>query len=283
LAILYAILCVGLNEMQPSDPEHGISSEMKAAYLTACYSLNGHLTSAPYQTSVQALLLIALSLRGCGKDGQSWYISGQAARLALSLGLHKTVRRQTNHVDLSAQQRHQLSEADNFRRRLWGSCFSLEMLLQLESGRPSSIGSTRIYGSSYDERDTPVPEDEGIDTGDEEEMTFFTAWASLASIMGQISDRLYGPRRFNGALGMLGETARLSRSLTMWETALPESLKPHNESGNDHVLAVFLAQQFYHVSESLLRHLVNLSALDFAHRAWYAESGRDCAQVRTDF
>ncbi|KAK0385734.1 hypothetical protein NLU13_6911 [Sarocladium strictum] len=262
LAVLYAILCIGMNETRPGT-QHDISPEMRDSYLTACYSLHAHLTAAPYQTSVQALLLIALSLRGCGKDGQSWYMSGQAVRLALSLGLHKTMRRQLNKMDLSAQQRFQMSDAESSRRRLWGACFSLEMLLQLESGRPSSIGSAHIFGLTYGERGTPIPEEDGMETGDGEEMTFFTAWVSLASIMGQISDRLYSQHRFNGAVDMLGQTARLARSLSLWEAALPESLKPHNESDGNFVMAVFLAQQFHHAQIAVSR-----TAMVFPHKGF---------------
>jgi hypothetical protein len=252
LAILYAVICIGLNEKAKdlSATEQEIPPDMRPSYLTACYSLQSHLTAAPYHTSVQALLLLALGLRACSKDGQSWYVSGQAARMALSLGLHKSIRSLPNQSDLSAQQRHQLNDMDKSRRYLWGSCFSLEMLLQLESGRASSISSSHLLGTTYSERGTPVPGDEGLETDGEEEMTFFSAWVSLASIMGQISDRLYSQPRFTQAMDMLGQTSRLARSLSAWEALLPETLKPQNQSGDNHLLAVFLAQQFHHVSQA---------------------------------
>lgn len=78
LVSLYAIVCIGMNEMPLSDSALATCPVPQTTYLTACYGLHAHLTASPYLSSVQALFLLALSLRGCGKDGQTWYILGLA-------------------------------------------------------------------------------------------------------------------------------------------------------------------------------------------------------------
>lgn len=282
LVMLYSIVSIGMNETSPSHPLLATCDVSATEYLTASYALHAHLTASPYQPSVQALLLLALSLRGCGKEGQSWYILGLAIRLAMSIGLHKS-------VEAPQQQRIRLRDSASLPRRLWWSCFSLERLLQLECGRPSSIDSTQDYGSVDVDLGIRMPgfgpwrpsDDHNAfeagfvddDLGDcddsrlahisndaaphhnagseHDRLALFPAWVSLAAIMGQISDRFYN-HRFGHAIELLSETARLVRCLTRWETALPDNLKPQSISlsapmGNAQVLAAFLAQQFYHV------------------------------------
>lgn len=289
LAMLYAIVCIGMNEMPRTGPgnDHDSSLEIKKAYLTACYSLHGHLTATPYHSSVQAMLLLALALRSQAKDGQSWHITGQAIRMAVSLGLNKWAERQIAVRNSTAplvpsatpyngglqQQRQQQQNDDSLRERLWWSCFALERLLQLECGRPSSIDPdydnlALNCGLGANEHNVAVDE-EGRETAQEPTFMWFTAWVSLAGIMGQISDRLYS-HRFSGSGEMLSETARQARCLTEWEAALPEQLRPRNtffaETDNNHVLAVFLSQQYYHAQIAVLR-----SAIIFPEKGFIAE------------
>ncbi|TKY87858.1 hypothetical protein EX895_003439 [Sporisorium graminicola] len=277
LATIYGIICLGINETAPRDSSSPSPSGHSTAmtYLTGCYSLHAHLTAIPYQSSVQALFLLALSLRACGKDGQSWYILGLALRLAMSLGLHKS-------VEASQNQDSQLQGSCSLRRRLWWSCCSLERLIQLECGRPSSIGSTHDYGSVEEDLSIrlpgfgpwqPDPPHSGSDSHESSPPTnddcseesssqhdtgrLFAAWVSLSAIMGHISDRFYN-HRFGHAIELLGETARLAHCLKRWEAALPEALKPQNSSygasfGNMEVAIAFLAQQYYHAKMAVLR------------------------------
>ncbi|SPO27208.1 uncharacterized protein UTRI_10326 [Ustilago trichophora] len=280
LVVLYAIICIGMGELPPSDPMLTTCHHSRTSYLTASYSLHSHLSALPYLVSVQALLLLALSLRSCGKDGQSWYITGLAIRLAVSLGLQKNVA--TERLAQQQKIRPHLMHDYCLERRLWWSCYSLERLLQLECGRASSINTSYDYmsidshlniqpyptGSAWQPSGQAPSSQDGNRTEDGEEadaghaaernrINLFTAWVSLASIMGQISDRFYN-YRFGHATEMLGETARLAQSLTMWETTLPENLNSQSssfgiQSGHDQVLAVFLAQQFYYAQIAVLR------------------------------
>lgn len=176
---------------------------------------------------------------------------------------------------LTSHQKQQLRASDNLKRRVWWSCFSLERLLQLECGRPSVIDLTQDYGSFDGVDGFGLPSDDDGESArdsvdDEDKSSLFTAWISLADIMGQISERFYN-HRFGHAVEMLSKTARLARCLTQWELALPEHLKPQSstfatESGHDHVMAHFLAQQFYHAQIAVLR-----VAILFPHQGFQKE------------
>ncbi|KAK4044092.1 putative transcriptional regulatory protein [Parachaetomium inaequale] len=182
-------------------------------------------------------------------DGQAWHVIGQAIRLAQSLGLHKK--------RLHVQQPDKGNAAGtpggyqanyDLHRRLWWSCFSLEKLLQLECGRPSSTCS-----GAFDRMPPAYTTSSPDDPPD-----YFTAWVSLAGIMGRISDRLYS-RKFSGSEELFAETCRLDQAALEWDRCLPESLRPegeeleHLEEGSHSVLASFLSQQYFSAQITILR------------------------------
>jgi hypothetical protein len=242
LAMMYAMACIGIDE------KSGRASEESIRYLRACYGLTAHLTAMPYLKSVQALLLLALALRGQSRDGQAWHVIGHAIRLAQSLGLHKK-RLHVEQPDKDNPAGAPVSYQANYdlHRRLWWSCFSLEKLLQLECGRPSSI-----HSGDFD-RLIPAYTMRASSAGDPPD--HFTAWVSLAGIMGNISDRLYS-RNFSNSEELFVETCRLDQALLEWDRCLPESLRPggegleYLEEGNHSMIASFLSQQYYSVSRT---------------------------------
>ena len=230
LAVVYAIACIGIDE------KASCVTEESMRYLKACYGLSAHITGMPYLKSVQALLLLALALHGQARDGQAWYVVGQAIRLAQSLGLHKR-------LPASAQGGYRANH--DLHRRLWWSCFSLEKLLQLECGRPSST----CHGDF--DRALPALPSMASEDGPPD---YFGPWVALAGIMGRISDRLYS-RNFSSSEEMFLETCTLDQALLEWDRCLPESLRPrceglaHLEEGSHSVLASFLSQQYFSVSQ----------------------------------
>lgn len=230
LAMIYVIACIGIDEKASR------VSDESTQYLQACYSLSAHITGMPYLKSVQALLLMALALHGQARDGQAWYVVGQAIRLAQSLGLHKR---------LPASTKGGYRANHDLHRRLWWSCFSLEKLLQLECGRPSST-----YRGDFDRTLPAVPSVSSADNPPD----YFMAWVSLAGILGRISDRLYS-RNFSNSGELFLEICDLDKALLDWDRRLPESLRPQSEGlayleeGSHSVLASFLAQQYFSVSQ----------------------------------
>lgn len=120
LATFYAVLSVGIAELNGCDNSEG------KALLDAAYSLLAHIISYPYLSSIQALGVIALSVRGRLRDGAASQIVGQAVRIAHSIGLHRS--------DISSTDPHAA-----LYERVWCACYCLEKNLQFDSGRMSEI------------------------------------------------------------------------------------------------------------------------------------------------
>lgn len=240
LVIIYAIISIGADEVNTR------LSETSTRYLTAAYSLYAHLVASPYVSSVQALALLALALRAQVKDGQAWHVIGQAIRAAHSIGLHKpAIRRNLDgsgdgHPSINRERSHRpLAE------RIWWSLYSLEKLTQLESGRPSII----------DDRDEEQAPSMDIPTAGSQS-DYFTAWVSLARIMGQISEFMYSKRPAS-SLDLFTKMSKLDTALVEWDRSLSDSLKlgqnagtTQDEASNQQHLSNFLSLQFYYVSLS---------------------------------
>ncbi|KAI6298002.1 hypothetical protein MCOR29_005276 [Pyricularia oryzae] len=255
LAMGYAIIAIGADEI------NGRTSETGTKYLTAAYWLYAHLIANPHLLSVQAMFLIALALRGQNRDGQAWHVLGHAIRTAHSIGLHKHI------TDLSTTQEGDdtdINSVESLRRRVWWSCFALEKLMQLESGRPSVINSdlddTDLRQiSSWSRSSANAESTNDAPSGNQ---GHFTAWVALSQILGRISHHIYNRKSVN-SWNLLSETARLDQALVDWERSLPDSLRlsnitssesfvGHNDPMRQH-LSGFLWQQFCHAQIALFR------------------------------
>jgi hypothetical protein len=233
LAAIYAILCIG------SDETTGCPTDDSTLHLTLGYNLLPHLFAQPYLASIQALLLLALTFRGRSKDGQAFQLVAQAIRMAQSMGLHKSDPNRLDDAD------HDLYQ------RVWWSCHALEKLVQLESGRPSICN---VQEGTYH-----PPQIQGADP-ETRPGEHFSAWVSLSSIMGNISERLYA-RKFVSSRDMLFEMATLHQTLLDWQKSLPDNIRPGSVGGltpsetygaDDDAMetplaTLWLSNQFYHV------------------------------------
>ncbi|KAM5354629.1 hypothetical protein ACJ41O_001276 [Fusarium nematophilum] len=157
LVAMYSVLTIGI------DDGDDVAPSLAAAYLDAAYSLVSHLISFPYIGSVQALLLLVIALRGRGKEGQSWHLLGQATRIAHSLGLHRQVWASSPDHSSPAQPTRALHS------RLWWVCYSLDKLMELETGRPSAMAEFDC--------DQPLPDGKTSDLS-----PYFMRWVSLSQI-----------------------------------------------------------------------------------------------------
>ncbi|KAI1866764.1 hypothetical protein JX265_001137 [Neoarthrinium moseri] len=269
LAIVYAIVCIGADETSRQ------LSDLSTRFLTGAYSLIAHLIAIPYLTSVQALFLISLALRGQVKDGQAWHVLGQAIRTAHSIGLHKQVMRRGEGAGEASQGYRTDAQ---LHQRIWWSLYALEKLTQLECGRPSTI-------CDHDEDQVPM-----VPTvfAPNARVDIFTAWVSLACIMGQISDHIYS-RKPESSLDLFSKTASLDKALVEWERSLPDHLKQGQSAGGnigerpgDGVqtqslhLSSFLALQFHFAHITLLR-----VAIIFPHNSYVNEVSRHAALLNS--
>src|SRR5271170_5602040 len=124
LACVYGVISIGADERAGTTTENGTK------YFTAAFSLYAHLVAYPYRSSVQAILILVLALRGRNKDGSAWDVHGQAVRLAQSIGLHRKVLRVHASDD---------PELDS---RVWWVTYCLDKIMGFESGRPTAINDT---------------------------------------------------------------------------------------------------------------------------------------------
>ncbi|KAH9903930.1 fungal-specific transcription factor domain-containing protein [Xylariomycetidae sp. FL2044] len=236
LTIVYTVISIGADELG------GGVTEVGTKYLEAAYSFYGHLISMPYVGSVQALLLMIIALRGRSKEGQGWHILGSAIRMAHSMGLHRHISSQE---DTSASISGYKLDLQ-LHARLWWTCYSLEKLMEMETGRPSAI-------HDYDcDQLPPRHSPSGTDPLD-----FFGMWVSLSRIVGQISEHIYRKRQAS-SYNLLQETGKLDRALTDWAGSLPECLRPGQEGqaiaeGESQHIAAFLSIHYHQAQITLFR------------------------------
>lgn len=264
---ILAILCIGADEME------GGATDMGKAYLTAAYSLYGALMAHPYLSSIQALVLLGVAMRGKSKDGQCWQLTGQAIRVAHSIGLHRHLS--ASHPTFASSISVNLANSDSdhlpLEARVWWSCYALERLMELETGRPSVITEHEIdqirtppppAWPPLSSLDDPAAEAPMTDNSHEEINTttplkFFTLWVSLARIMGQISELIYRKRTY-GPGHLLYETGKLDQLLLAWVNSVPQGLRPgqHHDMMQhpQHIhIASFLSLQYYQAQITLFR------------------------------
>jgi hypothetical protein len=259
LVCIFTILAIGADEAA------GTATDLGNSYIEAAYSLYGHLVASPYLSSVQALILLGFALRGRSKDGQCWQVTGQAVRIAHSIGLHRHI---SSHPRQGARGRpfqgHSSSDQLNpenlsLEARVWWSCYAIERLMELETGRPSALTEQEIDQVQFPqfqncERDSATTP-----------LHLFALWVSLTRVMGQISEHLYH-RRISDSWQLLYETGRLDQLLLEWVNTVPEGIKPGHElvhlgpdaadaeSGHQHQhIAAFLSLQYYQAQITLFR------------------------------
>jgi len=233
LVAAYLIISIG------ADEEAGQLTTDGTKYLVAAASLAGHIVLVPYLPTVQALLLFTIVYRGRNKDGVGWQMLGIAIRIAYTLGLHRHSAKNP-----SIEHGVQIRSKQLFHARIWAICCSLEMLMQLESGRPSMIHNV--------DRDHMMAADQHPRGHD------FLQWhMGLAQHQSLISHHIYGHRPGDRTgREILSDTARLDRSLLSWAGEIPEEFRPGNDlfcSPHEFHIAALLSIQYFQTVIALHR------------------------------
>ncbi|KAK8116751.1 uncharacterized protein PG998_005032 [Apiospora kogelbergensis] len=243
LVSIYLIISIAADEAAGSITETGTK------FLDAAYSFYGHVVALPYIGSVQALLLLVIVLRGRGKEGQGWHVLGQAIRTAHSIGLHRHVSSHDTRPRSAATEPGYKADLQ-LHGRLWWTCYSLEKLMEMETGRPSAIADydcdqilppRRNYSATHE-----VPD-------------YFGIWVSLSQILGRISEHIYRKRQTSSFV-LFHETGKLDKALTSWAASLPESLRPGQEASvlsdqyrDQQHIAGFIGIHYYQAQITLFR------------------------------
>jgi hypothetical protein len=202
LASVYAVTSLGMDESFGGPTERGWE------YLQAAYHLTAFLIAVPYVSSVQALILVSVALRGRHKDGAAWNIIGLAIRIAQSTGLHRQLH-ENQILDTGSREYRRDVILD---ARIWWACYCLEKMMALESGRPSCI-----QDSECDQMTPPADPDHDI----------FRHWIGLAQIQSRINEQLYHPYQTSRrSEDLLRYIAQLDSDLGKWEDSVsPESIR----------------------------------------------------------
>ena len=167
LSSLYSLLSIISDELPGAYTTEGYS------YLCAGYALSPYVTGSPYFSSVQAMLLLTLALRGRNKDGAAWQTLGQAIRIAQSIGLHRRV--DCGVISTPKMHVHEDRE-ERLGSLVWWTCYCLEKSMGLEVGRPIAI------------RDTDCNQ---VQPAEEAENKYIISWIGLAQIQSRLIDILY--------------------------------------------------------------------------------------------
>lgn len=228
LASIYVMVSMGADEKANENTQLG------EVYLTAAFSMYGHLVAMPYLPSVQALLLLSIALRERTKDGSAWQTISQAIRIAQSLGLHRFRARNVSGI-------HE-PELD---ARVWWTAYCLDKVMSFETGRSSMIDdedcSQTLPKPYYNSYFGECGEAKGPDC--------FGAFIGLARVQSAISKRLFRQSaRSRTPSQLLYETGELDHSLCDWLETVPPEIRPGRDLFCDpsiHSFAVFLALQYH--------------------------------------
>lgn len=219
LACCYAVTSIGM------DATSGQPSEPATEYLTSAYSMYAHIVAAPYQRSIQALLLLALALRARHKEGVAWHVIGHAVRMAQSLGLHRLQK----DAMPDALRKNMILD-----RNIWWSLFCLEKMMALQTGRPSAIHDEDC------DQSTPAADAASL---------FLHHLVGLAQVQSTIARSMTSQaNRRRGMREFLHDTAHLDHRLVEWAQKLPNNLRPGSTlycTPDDQPFATFFSASYH--------------------------------------
>jgi hypothetical protein len=196
VACLYAIISTAISETE--NPPSGLA----ATLIEAAFSLYGHLVGHPYLTSVQALGVMAIALRGRLKDGAAAQAIGQALRIAHSIGLHRE--------ELDAA-----SNPESLERRVWKACYIFERNLEFETGRPPALQD------DVDRQEIPIS-----DGHDNEDPDYVDVLFHLARIQGKISKSVFSECALHSSPdAMMPVLSKFDAELIAWTDMVPEVIR----------------------------------------------------------
>ncbi|WWC89917.1 uncharacterized protein L201_004846 [Kwoniella dendrophila CBS 6074] len=187
--------------------------------------------------NVQTLMLLALYQHNAGERNGAWMLIGQAARMAIALGMHRDG--DTGNFDPIER---------NTRRMVWWILYNFEQNMSFVLGRPSA---TDII-----DRTVRLP--------DENVMDGYDLPPNYLSPTGSLSELSVGVKRFVASIsvdydkmdlleGRYTRAQELFQQLDQWFMKLPQHLHPQSHFPTPkHRRAVLLLHIHYHYIRSIL-------------------------------
>ncbi|KAF2709524.1 hypothetical protein K504DRAFT_533879 [Pleomassaria siparia CBS 279.74] len=204
LCCLALVFSFGAHALEKHDPDQARVFQKK--YLGFVHDLFQPLSSTTAVTNIQALVLLQLYDQNAEKRDSSWILIGTAARMAISLGMHREgTDCQFDPIERST------------RKLVWAAVYSFEKFLCVILGRPSCIDDAEVS--------IGLP-----DAALLHEITILPGWIEKngegIKMSYQMVKRAYpannSPKHH---LVPISTAKTLLKELDDWHTALPEHLK----------------------------------------------------------
>ncbi|CAK9786790.1 unnamed protein product [Cutaneotrichosporon oleaginosum] len=207
-ALLMALV-LGVQAVESERSARGFPVTAAARYLAIAKDHVARLTTTTSLASVQALMLLSLYHYNAGERSSAWTFIGQAARIAVSMGMHRDG--EDGNFDTIER---------NLRRLVWWQLFIFEQTLSLDLGRPGS-------GTDLSDVTVALPDPAVMDQGD-----YPTEYLKHSVALADLSIKV---KRYVAATSMDYEDPRklthstlqaedLHRLLLRWESHLGELL-----------------------------------------------------------
>lgn len=139
---------------------------LQRKYLRLVQERFHHLAITASLANVQALLLLQLYEHNAGERNTAWLLLGQAARMAIALGMHREGA--AHHFDTIER---------NTRRMVWFTLYSFEQYSSLVLGRPSTIKALEV--------NIQLP-DEAVVDGNDHPPDYFTYSSALLALASKV-------------------------------------------------------------------------------------------------
>ncbi|KAH9868564.1 hypothetical protein J1614_007636 [Plenodomus biglobosus] len=146
LVALALVFSFGCQQLQEHDPEQ--SHKLRLKYLGFAKGYLRHLLMDTCLVNVQALVLLNMHHHTVGQKSSSWLLIGLAARMAITMGMH----RDGPNLEVDAIER-------NTRRQVFWSIYTFEKIICSIMGRPTVIDDREL---SMQVPDTPMLEQKTI-------------------------------------------------------------------------------------------------------------------------
>ncbi|KAK4051411.1 hypothetical protein OIV83_002895 [Microbotryomycetes sp. JL201] len=208
-ALLYSLIAHSADSMEPP----GTLSDEGTKYLELAWKSLPSILSRPYRVSLQALIMLTISLRTRERDGLAWTVGALALRIAVSFGMHLARGTGTDPE--------QMLEA-----RIWYSAWAIDKVETLESGRQSSVDDRgcSIQPSAIGNSATLlIP-------GYPDPVDVFTPYVTLCYEVEAVFSWLFSSAtEFKSKEDVLRKIGERDASLSRWLASVPSGLRPSND------------------------------------------------------
>jgi hypothetical protein len=232
-------LALGAQALESSNPNAGDGASLVQSRCVSPVIRQGfqRLSLTASLSNTQALLLLSLYQHNAGERNTAWMVLGQAARMAVALGMH----RDGEYAGFDTIER-------NTRRMVWWTLHMFEQTMSLALGRPSVTDIRDVT--------TRLP-DEATDGEDDYPSGYLAQSVSLTSlatsvrrIVAAVSSDYDKP---DFLMKRIAISEDLSRQLSNWRAGLPPHLCPDFPFiTNKHRRVILFLHATYHHIRSVL-------------------------------